>query len=219
MATKKTLSDAATLELYRVALENAESQPEIAAIMDQLGYDSATIAQGKALLAETRAAFDLNKTEDDESSAAYALFTSKRENLEKIYGNHRKLAKVVFRNNPVIASQLAIDSPLSRAYLPWIEAARKFYSTAAADPSIQAQLSRLKITPDQLTAPITLIAELETARTNYLREKGESQEATKAKDAAFAQIDKWMSDFYAVARIGLEDKPQLLESLGKFVRS
>ncbi|NLT49572.1 MAG: hypothetical protein GXX85_01480, partial [Ignavibacteria bacterium] len=48
---------------------------------------------------------------------------------------------------------------------------------------------------------------------------GESEDATKEKDAAFAKMDKWMSDFYAVARIALEDKPQLLEALGKIVKS
>jgi hypothetical protein len=28
--------------------------------------------------------------------------------------------------------------------------------------------------------------------------------------------DDWMSEFYAVAKIGLEDNPQLLEALGKY---
>ncbi len=41
----------------------------------------------------------------------------------------------------------------------------------------------------------------------------------EAKDAAFAQIDDWMSEFFSVARIALEDEPQLLEALGKIVKS
>ena len=52
-----------------------------------------------------------------------------------------------------------------------------------------------------------------------MKEKGESQDATKLKDTAFGELDDWMRDFYAVAKIALEDNPQLLESLGKFVRS
>ncbi|WP_339926235.1 hypothetical protein [uncultured Cyclobacterium sp.] len=36
--------------------------------------------------------------------------------------------------------------------------------------------------------------------------------------AAFAKIDDWMSEFYAVAKIGLDENPQLLEALGKMVR-
>ena len=96
MASRTKLTDTATLELYRVALENAETQPEISAIMADLGYDSTVIADGKALLTKTRTAYDANKTEDDETSAAYADFTSKKEQLEDTFNTHRKKAKVVF---------------------------------------------------------------------------------------------------------------------------
>ena len=81
MATRPKFSEAETLEQYRIALENAETQSEIAAVMAELGYDSAVIAEGKALLTETRSAYDLNKTEDDETLAAYADFSSKKNTM------------------------------------------------------------------------------------------------------------------------------------------
>ena len=218
MASRTKLTDTATLELYRIALENAETQPEISAIMADLGYDSTVIAEGKALLTKTRTAYDANKTEDDETSAAYADFTSKKEQLEDTFNTHRKKAKVVFRNDSLTADKLAISGTMPRTYIKWLEAAKKFYSVTSVDTTIQAKLARLKISVDDLTAANTLISELDVARAVYLKEKGESQDATKAKDAAFAQIDDWMSEFYAVAKIGLEDSPQLLEALGKTIR-
>ena len=108
---------------------------------------------------------------------------------------------------------------MPRAYVKWLETVKKFYSVAGKDNQIQTKLLRLKINTENITAANTMIGELETARAEYLREKGESQDATKAKDAAFEKMDDWMSEFYAVAKIALEDSPQLLESLGKFVRS
>jgi hypothetical protein len=218
MATRPKNSEADTLELYRVALENAETQSEIATVMAELGYDSAKITEGKTLFTETRSAYDLNKTEDDETSAASAAFSDKKAELEKIFKMQRKKAKVIFRNDSLTADKLAISGEMPRTYIKWIEAARKFYSVATSDTDIQTKLARLAITADSLTAANTLITELETARAEYLKEVGESQDATKAKDAAFAKMDDWMSEFYAVARIGLEDKPQLLEALGKVVR-
>ena len=218
MASRTKLTDAETLELYRVALENTETQSEIAVIMADLGYDNAVISEGKALLAETRSAYDLNKTEDDETSASYADFSSKKEQLEDTFTLHRKKAKVVFRNDSLTADKLAISGSMPRAYIKWLEAAKKFYSVASTDTTIQTKLARLKISVEDITAANTLILELEAARAEYLKEKGESQEATKAKDSAFAKIDDWMSEFYAVAKIGLEDNPQLLEALGKTVR-
>jgi hypothetical protein len=218
MATKRTLTEAETLEQYRVSLDNVENQPEIAPIMAELGYDAEMIAQGKALLAETRQAYDANKTEDDETSEAYGTFSDLKAQLEETYSLHRKKAKVVFRNDAIMLDKLAVSGSLPKAYVKWLETAKKFYTVASTDTDLQSKLARLKITPDELTAASTLISNLEAARGEYLREKGESQDATKAKDAAFAKIDDWMSEFYAVARIGLEDSPQLLEALGKVVR-
>ncbi|MDD4528164.1 MAG: hypothetical protein PHF25_09095 [Candidatus Margulisbacteria bacterium] len=219
MASNLKSTEAGTLELYRVALENVQEQPEIATVMADLGYDSALITEGKQLLEQTRNIFDFNKTEDDETSVAYADFSNRKKDLETIYSLHRKKAKVVFRKDPVTLKQLALDGSLQKSYVKWIETVKKFYSVATTNTEIQGKLARLKITPEDITATNTKVTELEKARAEYLREKGESQDATKAKDAAFAKIDDWMSEFYAVAKIGLEEKPQLLEALGKIVKS
>ncbi len=219
MATKRTLSEAETLEQYRVALENAESQSEIATIMAEFGYDETLIAEGKALFTQTREAYDLNKKEDDETSESYKNFTTLKENLSKTYTLHRKKGKIIFRKDTITKNKLSLTGSLPTSYIKWLETVKKFYTVASSDTEIQNKLVRLKITTEELNGTIQLISNLELARSEYLREKGESQDATKLKDKAFGEIDDWMSEFYAVAKIALEDNPQLLESLGKFVKS
>ena len=219
MATKRTLSEAEVLEQYRVSFENVEKQSEIATIMAEFGYDETLLTEGKTLLTKTRAAFDFNKKEDDETSEAYKNFTTLKENLATTYTLHRKKAKVIFRKESTTLNKLSLSGSLPTAYIKWLETVKKFYAVASADSDIQSKLVRLKITTEELNGTIELITNLELARAEYLREKGESQDATKQKDKAFGEIDDWMSEFYAVAKIALEDNPQLLESLGKFVRS
>ena len=217
VANSKT-SEVSTLEQWRVALENAEQQDQIAALVGEMGYDAEKIAAGKTLLAETRALYDANKTEDDETTEASETFKEVRSELSKSYTRHRKRARVVFLNDAVTLSRLALDGEVPRPYIKWLEAVKKFYAEAA-NSEIQAQLARLKVTPEEITAATNLIASVENARAVYLRETGESQDATKQKDAAMARMAAWMSEFYAVARIALEDNPQLLEVLGKPVKS
>ena len=212
-------SEAELLEQFRVALTNVESQPEIARIMTELGYDSEKIAEGKELLQFTTQAYQLNKTEDDETSEAYNTFSKKKELLEEEFNRHRKKAKVIFRKDPITSERLAIAGAKPRSYVKFLETVKKFYTEALKDESIQTKLARLAITQSDLSATAELIMEMEAARTDYYREKGESQDATKRKDTAFAEMEDWMSEFYAIAKIGLEDNPQLLESLAKFVRS
>jgi len=212
-------SEAATLERYRVALENVEAQTEIATIMAEFGYDSALIEEGKNLFNKTRQAYDLNTQEDDETSEAYSIFSEKREQLAERYSLHRKKAKVIFKNDQQVLERLALTGSLPGAYVSWLETVKKFYKEVLKHEDLQTKLSRLKITAEELNATNTLIGELEAARADYLREKGESQDATTAKDTAFTELDDWMREFYAVARIALEDNIQLLEALGVIVRN
>ena len=219
MPLKKNQTEAEALEQYRVSFENVEKQPEIATIMAEFGYDETLLTEGKTLLTKTRQAFDFNKKEDDETTEAYKNFTELKENLAKTYTLHRKKGKVIFRKEPTTLNKLALTGSLPTAYIKCLETVKKFYTVAAADSDIQSKLVRLKITTEEINGTIQLITNLELARAEYLREKGESQDSTKSKDKAFGEIDDWMSEFYAVAKIALEDNPQLLESLGIFVRS
>ena len=132
---------------------------------------------------------------------------------------HRKKAKVNFRKDLETMKKLLIDGSMPRAYVSWLELIKKFYTEMLADTALQTKIARLKVTADDLTAANALLSEMETARSKYLIEKGESQDATNIKDSAFAELDDWMSEFYAVARIALEDNIQLLEALGVIVRN
>ena len=219
MARKRALTEAEALEQYRVALENVESQPEIAAIMAEFGYNETLLAEGKALFTKTREAYDFNKKEDDETSESYQIFSTLKEELAKKYILHRKKAKVIFRKDAVTSNKLSISSSLPKAYINWLETIKKFYTVALASTEIQTKLSRLNLSPEELNETMQSIANLEQARSAYLREKGESQDATKLKDKVFGEMDEWMYEFYAVAKIALEDNLQLLESLGKHVKS
>jgi hypothetical protein len=139
--------------------------------------------------------------------------------LAKTYTLHKKKGKIIFSKDTITLNKLSLSGSLPTSYIKCLETVKKFYTVASSDTPIQSKLSRLKGTTEQLNDTIHLIPTLETVRSKYLREKGESQDATKLKDKAFGEIDEWMSEFYAVAKIALEENPQLLESLGKFVRS
>lgn len=219
MPKTKHVTDAQTIENYRVALENAKNQPILASTMAEFGYDKAKIDEGWKILEETRTAFDFNNKEDQETIQARADFETKKLALETQYTLDRKKAKVVFRTDEVTIKKLALDGTLPKAYINWVETMRTFYKGIEADKTLQTKLATLKITPESVNEALTKITAMENARAIYLKEIGESQDSTKIKDSAFAKMDNWMRDFNAVAKIAMEDNPQLLESLGILVRS
>lgn len=218
MRSHSNYSEAETLERYRIALENATNQTIISSMLSEFGYDKSTITAGKKVFEETRYAYDSNKKETDEASVAYKAFAAASEELFDLYSLHRKKAKVLYRKEPDMLIRLEINGRTPTSYVKLMETVRKFYSEIEASENIQQRLARLKVTTEEIKQAENQIANVNKLRADYLKEKGESQDATKRKDSAFAKMDDWMSEFYAVARIAMEDNPQLLESLGKVVR-
>ena len=213
------LNDAQALEQFRIALENATTNATISAALAEIGYDEAVLNQGKTLLQSAQTAYAANKTEDDETTLAYSTFVTQRDSIDERYRVHRKKAKVLFRNDVVASQTLGITGSIPQAYIKWLDTVKRFYTTANSSDEIKTKLSTLAVSADDITNTVTAITALESARAEYLREKGESQEATQAKDNALGELSAWMSDFYVVARIALEDQPQLMEALVKVVKS
>ncbi|NQX81890.1 MAG: hypothetical protein HRT66_07855 [Flavobacteriaceae bacterium] len=212
-------SEIEIIEEYRVFLDNAVSQPQIASVLAEFGYDADMIAQGKAIWEETNKVYLLNKTEDIETSEAYSDFSNRREQLSEIYEMHRKKAKVIFEDDNMSKVKLGVKGILPKAYVKWLQVVKMFYTEANANREIKNKLSTLKITEEDITNTIYIISDLEKLRNKYVIEKGESQNTTKLKDKAMIKLSDWMARFIAVAKIALSDNPQLLETLGKFVRS
>ncbi len=100
-----------------------------------------------------------------------------------------------------------------------MEIIQKFYTEILNDVTLQQRFAAIKITLDDLTKANNVAAEVVLNRFEYVREKGESQDATEQKTSALKVIDDWVDDFYDIAAIAFEDNPQLLEVLGVFVRS
>lgn len=52
-----------------------------------------------------------------------------------------------------------------------------------------------------------------------MSEKGEAQEATRARNEKLEALDDYCTELKAIARMALEEQPQLMEKLGVLVRS
>lgn len=207
------------LEKYRVSLENAKSQPLIASALTEIGYDADKIEEGITLLTTANTQVLQKKVEDNESKEASQDFKEKRVLLHETYKDHKEKAKIILKNNEVLQDKLGINTPIKQAYYDWIVQVKLFYENAINDATILSEFTALNLTKEKLEFTLVLIQETEIARADYVREKGESQDATKQKNEALDQIKEWMNSFYRVAKLALKDHPQLLESLDKVVKN
>jgi len=216
---RKSQTDLEAIETSRIALENATINRQISKLLEEVGYGGTKLEEGKGLSRQALDAYESNRSENIEATLAYDAFDAKKYDLNTLYRKHRKRAKVIFRENPNFLIQLDIHEATSTTYLSWMDSVKTFYKAALSNEEILSSLQVLKVSAEELQSGQGFISDVEKLRNEYLNEKGESQEATKIKDEALKQLDKWMRNFYAVASIALEDNPQLIESLGKVVKS
>lgn len=219
MLKKRRLSQAESLELYHALFTDIKNDPNITRIMMANGFSKAQMEKGKTLYVKVKNAFDLKRKNEDASLGAYNKFLALKNALKKSYMLHRKKAKVVFRKERELQIRLGLTGSLANTYHNWLETVKRFYTEALADKEIQKQLSRLNISVADLRYGMTALLQLEERRSEYLKKEAESQDATKIKIRALAFINEWMREFYAVGKIALESRPQVLELLRKFVRS
>lgn len=213
------ISNEKALLNYDAIFINVTAQPTIQSELAEYGYDTAKIAEGKNLADAAREAYRNNLRSNAEIAVARKNLATSAELFLATYYKHRKAAKICFRREPSVIEQLDIQGRMPDALAARLEEAENFYRIIALTPAIAQALAQFKITPAAIAQVQQQIEQAREARAEYLREKGESQDATEQKDAAFRAIEIWLSDFFAVAELALEDNPQLLEALTKIVRS
>lgn len=196
-----------------VLLTNAQEHADIAAALDAYGYDAATLAEGQALLDTARGLYDAQIREYGEQHAATQAFVDASEAADKDYGDHRRLAKLAFKSDAQRKTDLHLNERKPQAFNPWYEQARHFYTAILADTEAQTELARYKITPEDLSAAQAQVEQVSTLKNTQEQEKSEAQDATQERNASIEALDEWLGDFRVVARIALEDSPQLMEAL------
>ncbi len=210
MAT--TRSEQGLINKWETSLTNCEKQMQIAEAMGEFGFGPEKISEGKELFSNTVRIWNENKTEDDESNEASAFFCDRYNDYKKQYRKDRKIAKVVFEN-PVTLSKLKINGEVPDSYDNFMGHSFFLYDELAKDEALLAEMSLMKFGAGEVATRLDGHAAVKSARQSYLKERGESENATKTKDKAMDEMDLWMRKFYKVAKIALEDTPQLLEAL------
>jgi len=196
-----------------LAIANAQNHPDIAAALDSLGYDAATLQEGQARL---DTALNLHTTqikEYGEQHAATQIFNQTFAQADKNYSNLRRLAKIAFKGDAQRQTTLRLNDRKPKAFNPWHQQARSFYAALLTDSEAQTRLARYKITLATIQAGQSQVEQVFALNSRQQQEKGKAQNATQQRDQAIKSLSEWLSDFKTVARIALADRPQLLEAL------
>lgn len=203
----------------QLAIDSALANPDIQNVLASFGYPPEELQNGHVLYEAAFSAHAKQKGEQAEQIGATAELDRLRDAVNKTYMRHLKLARVAFKTDTVAAAKLTLAGERKRSFTGWLGQVQQFYTALADDSRLQQGLARFGVTTAAIAQTQADIQAVIRANVTRETEKGEAQQATKDRDAALDTLLDWQSDFIAVARIALEDTPQLLETLGVRVAS
>ena len=197
-----------------IALKNAKDNPEIVTRMEVFNYGVPKLDIGLDLhrVAEELIADQLAKYGDqhDATKTVKDLWTS----ANIVYKQTFKVAKIGFRQNPGAHTSLKLHGKRKYSLSGWLDQSTIFYTNLLGNETLLARMAEFGYDRDKLEAEFELVKAVRAADRAQEEEKGEAQNATKERDAKLDELDQWISDFKAIAKIAMADKPQLLEKLG-----
>jgi hypothetical protein len=207
-STERLLNDA------RVMINNALTDPFIQNCLMEYGYTSDRIQAGKVLYEIALTALQKQQAIYGEQISATAALNQDWDKAKASYMRLVKITRVAFKGDVGTATRLGITGKRKDSLAGWLLQAQQFYTNALISPDLLTTLAKYGVTSAKLEAAQAEMYAVEVANQRQEKEKGEAQDATQARKAAIASLNKWLSDFVAIARIALEERPQLLESLG-----
>ena len=209
---KKSLAE--RLLAAQVAIDNAISDSEVKSLLTELGYDDTRLNEGKILLDTTNQLQQTQQKEYGDQFEATGALKEAWEKADKEYMRFVKVARIALKSEHALYQKLDLSGTRKKTLSGWLAQAKQFYLNALADTVVLEKMAAYGMTQAKLEAGKTQIEETETANASQEKEKGEAQQATLERDNAVDLLEDWLSDFIAIARIALEEKPQLLEKLG-----
>ncbi len=198
----------------QVAIDGALADEGIRAAVEIFSYDEAKLQAGQTLYQEAQDLVNKQKAEYGDQYEATEIVQAAWNEANTAYMRALKIARVAFKGDTKARSALMLGGTRKNSISGWLQQATPFYANILNDPDRLAAMATFGYDQAKLEAEQALLQVVRDANVVQLKEMGEAQEATELRDAKMDELDDWMSDFKAVARVALEDNPQWLEKLG-----
>lgn len=202
----------------RTGFTNARDTPDILAALTPFGYDAVQLDEGLGLADTAETEAERQTTEYAEQYNATNKLAEEVGALRAMYTRHVKLARVAFKPGTEGYVTLGLKGRRARTMPGLLTEARSFYRAIEGSPNLQATLDPLTVNAAAVTAGLAQADAVEAAEVAQQKEMGEAQRATVVRDEAVAELRGFYRDFAEVAKIALEDQPQLREVLGLLER-
>jgi hypothetical protein len=195
-------------------ISGVQNNPEIQERMAQYGYTSERVVEGQVKLENVKRLTAFHAEEYSEQFVATGKLGKSWTNIYGKYMITLKVVRVAFHREPGKLQDFHATGQRHRSLSGWLNDARILYTNLQETPGALETMVQYGYTAERLQEEQLQVEEVAQLHSQQLEETAGAQQSTQDRDRAFDELCDWFSDFRAIARVALYDKPQLLEGLG-----
>lgn len=205
------------LDLVRFAVKNINEE-RIKNAVAKFGITEEHFKQGEELLDNV----DQTELEFIEKNRLYyravEKFNNTYEELKPINARHISFCRLLLKDTPGIIEKLTLKGRRPRAFLPWLEVTKQFYTSALDDSTVISALKAHNITRKELANTLKDLENLEELNRVKNIRKEERRETNIKLYEALKIAEKWRQKIIVFAKEGLGKDSKLLIALGVKVK-
>lgn len=203
------------LEEARIAIEGALKNAEVLSRLEQHGYDTTRLLQGKAIIDEIKVLSSAGSEALGSQKGATHDINEHKAQVNGVYKDHVALARVALKNRPDMLELLQLNGPRKKDLIGWMEQTMAFYGNAHR---VEKELKKVGIVPEQWQQMKASVEAIADARIRQNTCKANAQYATSRRKTLLKQLNDFMVDYRYISRYVFKQDPQKLETLGIIVK-
>lgn len=181
--------------------------------LSSFGYGLTEMEKGRRLLE------DLKMTDQEQEAARQRrVELNKQRNqlqrdLQRRYMRWIKLGRVVFDDNRMARETLGLDGPREKHFDAWYRQVYMFCRNLLAEERWMQAMNGFGAKRKDIETILDDLEKLEELNTRFEHAKEISKKMTQKKREQLMQLQDWLSDYLKIAKLALEEKPELLNKL------
>lgn len=191
------------------------SNAEILSATARFGFDESRLKKGEKVLASVRELDQKQEAVIKEKVDAHQERRKLHTAVRKDYMKYLQIARIAFDKEGQIAKALQLEGPREVNLDAWIDQVTLFCSKLLGEKEWMTRLSEFGISSKNIEDLLKRVDSLRSlaARCEMLKDGAKSE--TARKRAKLKELQRWVSDYLKIARIALEDKPELYKEMLK----
>ena len=214
MPTNGRTTIAGQLNAARVAICNTQADGELRERVERFGYTAARLDEGQRLYDAALAAVNAQVAAAGAKRLATARARAAERQARASYQARAGLARAVFPREPGLHKMLGLAGETPRGTAGFLAAAGTLFANALGTPSIRGVLASYGYDDARFARELAAIQAFDRAYGAQVAAIGAARLATTEQRAALGALNRWVARYLKIARIALDDQPQLIEKLG-----